>query len=438
MNNPPEDERTSREDAFLADLYARAEEEIVPTHPDYDPDEGLERFLTQLSDSQPTIPGGRPILRSVAAPSGKLPAGVHGRGRLQSRRVGVIVPQGSEFDYIRESLPINGSEQVDGELYHHFQIPGVTGILRVLSDTGQAPAMLVAGRMISWLNVSLVVLLGVAASLDPDIGLGDVVVADRVQEYLRNARVDPGAEGGAFTFQRATESWRTNARLIDHVNNLGWLPDGETALAEWQRAAAARRPPWGGTRDSAHQEPSVHVGPLATGAPVVAARAFADWIRAGNRKLAALDMEAGGSTLAAYLNDSTDLLVVRGISDYANEPKSGLDATGDTDAWRRYAMRNAIEYLVLLLSSNGFPWSGTRGRASWSSDIRWALGGPAAGAVGAATAAHHDAQHDTAHDDQDVMAAHHDTPQHEHYDATHDVGFPDDQDAAHADYHGEP
>lgn len=51
MNNPPDDERTSRDDAFLANLYARAEEEIIPTHPDYDPDEGLDRFLTQIGDS---------------------------------------------------------------------------------------------------------------------------------------------------------------------------------------------------------------------------------------------------------------------------------------------------------------------------------------------------------------------------------------------------
>jgi hypothetical protein len=52
VNNPLEDERTSRDDAFLADLFARAEEEIVPTHPDYNPDEGLGRFLDQLGSEQ--------------------------------------------------------------------------------------------------------------------------------------------------------------------------------------------------------------------------------------------------------------------------------------------------------------------------------------------------------------------------------------------------
>jgi hypothetical protein len=52
VNNPSEDERPSRDDAFLAGLFARAEEEIIPTHPDYNPDEGLERFLDQLGSEQ--------------------------------------------------------------------------------------------------------------------------------------------------------------------------------------------------------------------------------------------------------------------------------------------------------------------------------------------------------------------------------------------------
>ena len=66
MNNPPEDERASRDDdAVLAGLFARAEEEVIPAHPDYDPDEGLQRFLEQLGNGQPTVPP-RPS-REVAA-----------------------------------------------------------------------------------------------------------------------------------------------------------------------------------------------------------------------------------------------------------------------------------------------------------------------------------------------------------------------------------
>jgi nucleoside phosphorylase len=281
---------------------------------------------------------------------------------MKSRRVGVIVPNGSEFDFMRESLAFSGSEVLDGQRYHHVQLPaaGVTGVVRVMSDMGQAPATLAADRLLSRFDASLVVLIGTAASLDRKMRLGDVVAADQIQEYLRKTGVAAGTDDGSVVFERATESWRPNARLVDHINNFGWLPDGEPAIAAWKQAAAARFPGDSGESGEHRREPSIHVGPVATGDLRVAARKFVDWIKQGNRKLVALEMEAAGAALAAYHNDSADLLVVRGVSDYADQFKSELDvgqgAAGVEDAWRRYAVRNAIEYLVLLLSSSGFPW----------------------------------------------------------------------------------
>jgi nucleoside phosphorylase len=326
---------------------------------------------------------------------------------VKSRRVGVIVPTGSEFGFVRETLTFSGSELIDGQRYHHFQIPrgGVTGIVRVLSDMGQAPATLAAERIFSRLDVSLVVLIGTAASLDRKVRLGDVVVADQIQEYLRKTGVAPGADDGSVVFERAAESWRTNARLVDHVNNFGWLPDGEPAIAAWQQAATARFPGGSGGHDGPggqRQKPAVHIGPVATGDLRVAARAFANWIKEANRKLIALEMEAAGAALAAYHNDSADLLVVRGVSDYADELKSELDAgqgaAGVEDAWRRYAVRNAIEYLVLLLSSSGFPWRDKPGTGTAAASKSGSFLTGAALGIGVA-----DALHEPPHDDYEHL-----------------------------------
>jgi nucleoside phosphorylase len=345
---------------------------------------------------------------------------------VKARRVGLIVPQGAEFDFIRESLPFSGGEKVGGDQFHHFTIPGtrVSGILRVLSDMGQAPATLTADRMISRLNVSLVVLIGTAAALDPGIRLGDVVVADQIQEYLRKARVIPEADGQDFAFERAAESWRTNRRLLEHVNNWGWLADGEPAIAAWRRSALARRPGGPGAPSQPGEppiEPDVRVGPIATGDLVVAAQPFTDWIRAANRELIALDMEAGGAALAAYHNDQADMLVVRGVSDYADDRKSALDAGQDAagvkDAWRRYAVRNAIEYLAILLSSAGFPW---REQPSAGPSAAAVLGGVAVGA--ASMSFRHDHQDDHSHNanpdpHHDKDGQHHPGEQHDpHHD----------------------
>jgi DNA-binding response OmpR family regulator len=73
VNNSPEDEHASRDDAFVADLFARAEEQIMPGHPDFDPDEGLERFIGQLGNSQPTVPSHRSPRATAARRSEEVP-----------------------------------------------------------------------------------------------------------------------------------------------------------------------------------------------------------------------------------------------------------------------------------------------------------------------------------------------------------------------------
>jgi hypothetical protein len=42
---------------------------------------------------------------------------------MKSRHVGVIVQLAEEFDYVREVLPMNSSEVIDGEQCHRFTIP---------------------------------------------------------------------------------------------------------------------------------------------------------------------------------------------------------------------------------------------------------------------------------------------------------------------------
>jgi molecular chaperone DnaK len=65
VSNSSEEESAPRDDAFIADFFARAEDEIVPTHPDYDPDDGLERFLKKMGDSGSAVEAS-PALKAVA------------------------------------------------------------------------------------------------------------------------------------------------------------------------------------------------------------------------------------------------------------------------------------------------------------------------------------------------------------------------------------
>jgi len=63
---------------------------------------------------------------------------------------------------------------------------------------------------------------------------------------------------------------------------------------------------------------------------------------------------------AVYRHGRADLIVVRGISDFADERKDELDsaaaAGADSGAWRRYAGLNAADLLASMLRSPEFPW----------------------------------------------------------------------------------
>jgi len=87
---------------------------------------------------------------------------------------------------------------------------------------------------------------------------------------------------------------------------------------------------------------------------VAASSAFVDEVKRINRKFMAIDMEAAGvAAAAAERIHPLPCLVVRGMSDPANEGKKILDKQGK-GAWRRYCVRNATSLLRNLLRWEGF------------------------------------------------------------------------------------
>jgi hypothetical protein len=71
-------------------------------------------------------------------------------------------------------------------------------------------------------------------------------------------------------------------------------------------------------------------------------------------------MEADGVAQAVYEHGGAEMVIVRGISDFADERKSELDTTpaagAGHGAWRRYAALNAADLLATMLRGPGFPW----------------------------------------------------------------------------------
>ena len=107
-------------------------------------------------------------------------------------------------------------------------------------------------------------------------------------------------------------------------------------------------------------EPKYFVLPIASGDLLVTDPAFTGWLLNHDRKRAVIEMEGAGAARAVKEYDrDVALLVLRGISDFADERKADLDAVVSgqaSGAWRRYAAENAIDLLFAFLASPSFPW----------------------------------------------------------------------------------
>jgi nucleoside phosphorylase len=269
--------------------------------------------------------------------------------------LGLLIPLREEFDRAREVFDFGEAANDGGYYLHPFTVPGtgLRGLALVLFEMGLTGSAVATTRLLDRFKFGVLAVVGIAGALEPDLRLGDVVIASSVDEYLVAAKATAGSR--RYEFEVAGASWAASSDLVSYAHNFRYLGDG---FGAWQRRAAKRLPE---ACDLTRPEPDYQVAPVASGDVVGADEAFARWLRQHNRLRAALEMEAGGAARAIYRSGQTDLLVVRGISDFADKRKKDLDAAAgvgaERGAWRRYAALNAFDLLGVLVANPEFPWT---------------------------------------------------------------------------------
>ena len=190
------------------------------------------------------------------------------------------------------------------------RLPG-TGWSVALVELGEGnlTAAALTERVMEWLEPEAMFFVGVAGGLKSDIALGDVVVATKVYAVH-------GGKETAEGFHVRPEAWRASHRL----------------------AAAAR--------DALRDDPRAHLKPIAAGDVVLAATksALAEHLRKNYNDAAAIEMEGSGFVSAVDLAGG-DALVIRGISDRADDDKSRVDGAG----WQPRAAASAAAAVVAVL-----------------------------------------------------------------------------------------
>jgi nucleoside phosphorylase len=270
--------------------------------------------------------------------------------------VGLVVPLKEEFKYICEDANVLDTIPYEGTFYYQLSLGlGLPRALAcVVGDIGPLPTLQATMRLLVYADIKLLLLLGVAGSLDADVRIGDVVIADDINEYMARAKAVPSSQG--FEMCHSGRHTRLDFRMREALTHFDL--SGSPALERWrsQNSEDYALIAFPEKTTLCNPVPQIHIGPIASGDIVGSASAFVAALKRIDRKFIAIDMEAAGIAKAATERlTPVPFLVIRGISDSGDEQKGIRDGQG-AGVWRRYSTRNALRLLKALLTWDGFPW----------------------------------------------------------------------------------
>jgi len=190
---------------------------------------------------------------------------------------------------------------------------------------GSVDMALAFNALTSHFDLDYVVLLGIAGSIQKDINLCDVVIGSDILYYDRRKE----KEGGDIA--RRLEHFNMSFEMLNHIRRFELL---NTA-------------PHKASDNSWQDNFNLHICPIGTGEAVIG-NPLSDirkWLLLVNSKTGVVETEAAGFTSA--FNETTDgvkdIIVVRGISDKADEKKD--------DKWRQPASDNAVIVLKQFIDT---------------------------------------------------------------------------------------
>ena len=176
----------------------------------------------------------------------------------------------------------------------------------LVGEMGQTHAGVFTERLISTLDPTILVSIGIAGGVHDDLHVGDVHVPSQAVEYIQDAKASP-AQGGGFAVVPGAPAYRASYALLKAVRSFEF-----THRAQHEAWVAACGADLAVLLPDAHQREGLVTGKVvrrkaklladghvATGPVVGAAPAFSAWLRSHDRNVKSLEMESAAVLLAA-------------------------------------------------------------------------------------------------------------------------------------------
>jgi nucleoside phosphorylase/CheY-like chemotaxis protein len=219
----------------------------------------------------------------------------------------------------------------DGTIYRkgHFLESGkvITVVAAAASRMGMTWASVLSVKMISAFRPRYLIMSGICAGVPGRAAIGDVIVAETSWDY-GSGKYEVRGEKRIFAI--SPHQLPLDMGLVSRVR----------LISRDHAGLAAIRARWPGPKP--RQELQVKLGPIASGAAVIADSSRVGEIEEQNRKVVAIDMEAYAVFAAAAdcAEPRPTALVVKGVSDLADEEKS--------DSFQPYAAYVSAEIVNVI------------------------------------------------------------------------------------------
>jgi nucleoside phosphorylase len=197
---------------------------------------------------------------------------------------------------------------------------------------GMPSAAALATHMAHLFSPRYLLMLGICAGVRDKVGFGDIVIGDPTWDWGSGKLAEDAGNSPVFLaspFQMTVDPMLRQAILatIDNAEVIRSIKAG------WQ----------GKTPEGALK---AHLGPMASGASVVADRSSPDRIKVQNRDVIAIEMEAYGVMAASeYLpQPPPKVAAIKSVCDFADPLKD--------DRWQKYAAYTSARFTAELLKSD--------------------------------------------------------------------------------------
>jgi nucleoside phosphorylase len=181
---------------------------------------------------------------------------------------------------------------------------------------GMVPATILVSKLVQHLRPRVVLMAGICAGIGGKAAFGDVIVGTDCWAWESGKHVE-GKDGRVF--EPEPVSFTADDEIVARFQQI----QGDRKLLDAIRAS------WKGNQPATAL--NVHLGPIATGSPVVAKSDVVEKIRATNRRTVGIDMEAYAvlGAAGAYGDPRPKSGIVKSVCDFAD--------SGKDDNWRTYA-----------------------------------------------------------------------------------------------------